>query len=232
TIDAEGNIAYDRSGGAHNGRVYLVYVDRPSTSSFDTDIFTRFSDDDGTSWSTPVRVNDDAMGNGKSQFGPAIAVDQTTGNVAVTWYDTRNSDAANNTTQVFGTASFDGGVTWCPNIQISTGTSDGSMADPGFDYGDYDTMDFNSGSFYRSWADNSNSTGDNPDGGLNPITLDIYTAKVTILTAPIVTPAVDQTAVEGAAQTFDLGSFSDPDGFPWTVDVNWGDAPPDATFTT
>src|SRR5262249_10234644 len=45
--------------------------------------------------------------------------------------------------------------------------------------------DFRSGVFYRSWADNSNSTGDNPNGTLNA--LDIYTAKVSINT---VTPNV------------------------------------------
>ena len=38
TIDAEANLAWDRSGGPHNGRVYMVYTDRPSTSSADTDI--------------------------------------------------------------------------------------------------------------------------------------------------------------------------------------------------
>jgi hypothetical protein len=55
----------------------------------------RSSDDDGTTWSSPVRVNDDSLGNGKSQFLPAVAADYTTGNVAVTWYDTRNSGRNN-----------------------------------------------------------------------------------------------------------------------------------------
>ena len=125
------------------------------------------------------------MGDGKSQFLPAIAVDQATGDVAVTWYDTRNSGADNNTTQVFGSASLDGGATWLANAQISTGTSNASAVDPGFDYGDYDLMDFHNGVFYRTWADNSNSTGDNPDGTSS---LDIYTAKVSISTPPTVTP--------------------------------------------
>jgi hypothetical protein len=85
TIDAEANLAWDISGGSHNGRLYAVYVDAPSTSSNDTNIFVRFSDNNGTTWSAPVRVNDDATSN--SQIQPAIAVDQTTGDVAVTWYD-------------------------------------------------------------------------------------------------------------------------------------------------
>ncbi len=185
TIDAEANLAWDRSGGPHNGRVYMVYTDRPSTSSTDTDIKVRFSDNNGATWSIPTRVNDDDVGDGKSQFLPAIAVDQATGDVAVTWYDTRNSGADNNTTQVFGSASLDGGATWLANAQISTGTSNASAVDPGFDYGDYDLMDFHNGVFYRTWADNSNSTGDNPDGTSS---LDIYTAKVSISTPPTVTP--------------------------------------------
>jgi large repetitive protein len=41
---------------------------------------------------------------------------------------------------------------------------------------------------------------------------------------PVVTAADDQTAEEGTAQDFSLGSFTDPgpDG-PWTVTVDWGD---------
>jgi hypothetical protein len=178
SIDAEANLAWDRSGGLFTGRVYLVYTDRPSTGSSDTDIYVRYSDDDGTTWSPRVRVNDDPVGNGKSQFNPAMAVDQTTGNVAVTWYDTRHSGSANNTAEVWGTISEDGGNTFLPNVQISQGDSNAAAVDNGFDFGDYDKMDFVNGVFYRTWADNSNSTGDNPNGTSR---LDIYTAAVTVV---------------------------------------------------
>jgi hypothetical protein len=47
---------------------------------------------------------------------------------------------------------------------------------------------------------------------------------------PIVTPPSDQVAVEGAFKSFNLGSFSDPDGGPWSVKVHWGDGSPDTTF--
>jgi protocatechuate 3,4-dioxygenase beta subunit len=177
TIDAEANLAWDRSGGTHNGRVYLVYVDRASVSSNDTDIFVRYSDDNGTTWSNRVRVNDDPLGNGKSQLQPAIALDQTSGAVAVTWLDCRNSPA-NNTVQTFGTVSFDGGVSFLSNIQISNGSSNASLAGSIIDLGDYDKMDFNNGVFYRTWADNSNVLSDNPNGTLHQ--LNTYTAKVTV----------------------------------------------------
>jgi hypothetical protein len=187
-IDAEGNLAWDHSGGAHNGRVYLVYVDRPTTSSNDTDIYTRYSDDDGSTWSSPVRVNDDPPGNGKSQLQPAIAVDQTTGNVAVTWYDARNSGNAGKLVQLFGSASTDGGVTWLRNVQISAGASNSNLDEAAFNFGDYDTMDFSNGVFYRTWADNSNVTWDNPNGAGND--LNVYTARVSLVTNVTVASAV------------------------------------------
>src|SRR5262249_32136660 len=40
---------------------------------------------------------------------------------------------------------------------------------------------------------------------------------------PTVTAAASQSADEGASTSFDLGSFVDPDGGPWSVDVDWGD---------
>jgi hypothetical protein len=176
TIDAEANLAWDRTGGPHNGRVYMVYTDEFPHTSNNTDILVRYSDNNGTSWSAPITVNDD--GTTKSQFLPAIALDQTTGYVAVTWYDARNSPG-NNTAQIFGSMSIDGAASFEPNVQISAGTSNATVAAVGsFNFGDYDKMDFNSGVFYRSWSDNSNSTGDNPNGTLNA--LDIYTAKVSV----------------------------------------------------
>lgn len=180
SIDAEAGLAWDCSGGPHNGRVYLVYTDRPSTTSNDTDIYVRYSDNNGSTWSSSVRVNDDPIGNGKSQFLPRIALDQTTGYIAVSFYDCRNS-AANNTPEVWASVSTDGGQTFLHNVKVSAGVSSAlvtAIANTGFDFGDYTGLAFHAGSFYPCWADNSNSTGDNPAGaGGN---FDIYTARVTV----------------------------------------------------
>lgn len=54
---------------------------------------------------------------------------------------------------------------------------------------------------------------------------------LTQATPPTVTPPAGQTSVEGASHVFGLGSFSDPDGGPWSVDINWGDGTSDTTFT-
>jgi hypothetical protein len=59
-------------------------------------------------------------------------------------------------------------------------------------------------------------------------------APVTLLgaaTAPTLTAAANQTAVAGVSQAFNLGSFSDADGGPWTVAVSWGDSSANTTST-
>jgi hypothetical protein len=51
-------------------------------------------------------------------------------------------------------------------------------------------------------------------------------------TRPLVTAPSDQFATEGTSKAFALGSFADPDGSPWSVDVNWGDGTPHTIFST
>jgi len=177
TVDAEANLAYDRSGGAHNGRVYLVYTDAAAAGSSDLNIFVRFSDNDGSSWSLPVRANDDSTAT--SQFLPQIAVDQNSGNVAVAWYDARNAGPANNIAQIIATGSADGGATFFPNVPVSSGISRSSAAGASNDFGDYMTMDYLNGVFYPVWSDNSPALNGNPDLPH----LDIATARV-VFTPP------------------------------------------------
>ncbi len=182
TVDAELGLAYDLSAGPHRGRLHLVYTDAPSTTANDLNIFTRYSDNNGTTWSNPVRVNTDAGTN--SQFFSKIALDPTSGYLAVVWYDCRNS-AANNRVELWGTVSLDGGATFLPETKISAGSTSGVGLGGGNELGDYLGLDFHHGVFYPTWADNSNATGDNPDGTAN---LDYYTAAVTLLpTAPVLT---------------------------------------------
>ncbi len=132
------------------------------------------------------RVNDDQGTN--SQVNPAIALDQSTGDVAISWYDARNDlgnggpgdtdGVPNDDVQIWASFSTDGGVSLAPNFQVSQGTSNANGAESFFDYGDYTHAAFQSHAFYPAWSDNSNSTGDNPDGKLHQ--LDLFTAKVVI----------------------------------------------------
>ena len=185
SIDAEANLAWDRSG-AHNGRIYLVWTQETPNESANDDIMLQHSDDNGATWSAAVKLNDDATTN--SQYDPAIALDQSTGNVAVSWYDTRNDlgtggsgdtdGVPNDDFQIWATDTTDGGATFAPNFRVSAGTSNAVDANSSFDIGDYTHAAFVAGSFWPAWSDNSNSTGDNPNGALHQ--LDLYTAKVTI----------------------------------------------------
>ena len=187
TIDAEANLAWDRSGGAHNGRVYLVWTQESPNESNNTDIELQYSDDNGSTWSPAVKLNDDHTAN--SQYLPAIALDQTTGNLALSWYDARNDlgtggsgdtdGTPNDDFQIWGTYSTNGGTTFAPNFQISPGTSNAVDAqNDSFDVGDYTHAAFVGGTFGPAWSDNSNSTGTNPDGTLHQ--LDLYAAAIPI----------------------------------------------------
>ncbi|HET8752103.1 MAG TPA: sialidase family protein [Gaiellaceae bacterium] len=186
SIDDEANLAWDRSGGAHNGRVYLVWTQETQGEKNDTDIMLQHSDDDGATWSPAVRVNDDHTSN--SQYDPSIALDEATGTLALSWYDTRNdlgtggsgdtNGIPNDDFQIWATYSSNGGTSFAPNFQVSRGTSNAVDADTSFDVGDYTHAAFVAGTFWPAWSDNSNSTGNNPNGTLHQF--DLYTAKVSL----------------------------------------------------
>jgi hypothetical protein len=90
--------------GPHGGKVYLAWNDgdRQAPDALSTTGFYNFTDimfsksaDTGATWSPPVRVNDNAEGDGApltDQFEPALATDYT-GRIAICFYDRRNDDA-------------------------------------------------------------------------------------------------------------------------------------------
>jgi Neuraminidase (sialidase) len=183
SIDAEADLSWDKSGGTRNGRVYLAYTEETVNENNDTNIMLRYSDNNGATWTAPLKVNDDTTA--RSQFFPKIEVDQTTGHIAVAFYDCRNdasgTDAAANTeAEVFGAVSFNGGVSFAANELISQSSSRSASFANANDYGDYNGLAFHNNKYFYIWADNSNITGDNANGTRS--SPDLYTAKVTILT--------------------------------------------------
>jgi hypothetical protein len=186
SVDAETGLAYDRSGGPNEGRVYLVYTVESPDESNNMDIVVRYSANDGRSWSSRIRANDDLTSN--SQFNPKLSLDQTTGNIALCWHDARLDHGSgglgdtdglpNDDAQFYCTFSTNAGQSLAPNIRVSEGTSNATASHNGIDYGDYTGLSFYGGVAHPAWADNSNSTGNNPDGTLHQ--LDIYTATVPV----------------------------------------------------
>jgi len=111
-IRADGlpRIDVDKSGGLRNGWIYITTTQRNLTpAGTDPDIILNRSSDGGTTWSSGIRVNQDAVNNGKIQYFPAIHVDDG-GGVNVIYYD----DRATTTDSAYVTLSrsTDGGTTW------------------------------------------------------------------------------------------------------------------------
>jgi hypothetical protein len=180
TIDAQVDLEYDSSGGVNDGSLYMLYTQAANTTTNNTDIVFRRSNDNGATFSSEVKLNNDATTN--SQFFGRLAVDQKTGWLASVWYDARNS-AANNKVELWGTVSFNGGVTWEPNFKISQGVTSclaATIGGDGNECGDYIALDFYDGKIVAAWGDSSNSTGDNPSGTSG---LDTYFAMITITNA-------------------------------------------------
>ncbi len=108
------NTACDTSGGAYNGTIYINWADQRNGTD-DADIWLVKSEDEGETWSEPIRVNNDAPG--KMQFFTKMAIDQTTGSLYFVFYDRRNY--TDNNTDVYLAVSEDGGETFT-NIKLSS----------------------------------------------------------------------------------------------------------------
>ena len=104
------NIAVDTVSGERYGWIYIVSGQKnllPAGS--DPDIILNSSKDGGLSWSSGIRVNQDAVSNGKIQYFPNIHVDKF-GAVDILFYDDRNTTA--DSAGVFLSRSTDGGDNW------------------------------------------------------------------------------------------------------------------------
>ena len=115
---ASGQVWVDvnRSTGARRGHVYVM----TSAGAFGTDPsdirFAR-STDNGATWSTAVRVNDDAQAANHYQWFPTMSV-APGGRIDATWYDTRDSlNAA--VSRLYYSYSTDEGATWSPSVALS-----------------------------------------------------------------------------------------------------------------
>ena len=128
---------------AHEGRIYLAYVDRynttqvPNNPADNTDIFLLASDDGGSTWFNPSTGNsanttsgaeqvndDDAQTDGfsesdRSQFEPSVAVDPANGMLGISFFDARN-DAARARVATYVGVSIDGGASFSPETYVNT----------------------------------------------------------------------------------------------------------------
>ena len=145
-------IAVDKSGGARNGWIYVTGCEKFVAPARDTaDVTLCRSTDGGTTW-THSLVNGDAAGN--YQWFSSVGVDQSTGNVAIGYYDTRGQVPAY--AQYYVSWSNNGGSNWV-DVQASDHTFVPAPI-PGLAggyQGDYTGMTYSNGKFYPFWMDNS-----------------------------------------------------------------------------
>jgi len=148
-------MAVDRSGTPSRGNLYIVWHDTDVVDSAQdfsgilylySDVWISKSSNNGATWSAPVQIdtNKEPLPNGlgTDSYFPGVAVDNSTGEIGVCWYDRRN-DPLNFKIDRFCGHSVNGGASFT-NVQITTqsflpihGADD--HLNP-FYMGDYDTV--------------------------------------------------------------------------------------------
>ena len=135
--------ACDISPSAYNGTIYVNWSGQTNGVT-DTDIFISKSTDQGVTWTSPFRVNNDPAG--KHQFLSWMTIDQTTGYIYIVFYDRRNH--TNNNTDVYLAYSTNGGTTFT-NTKISTTAF---LPTSSVFFGDYTNIVAHNGVIRPIWA--------------------------------------------------------------------------------
>jgi len=122
------------------------------TSKCKTRIWFAYSKDGGKTWQPAVKINDQSSLN--DQFFPRLAVDDTTGNLMIVYYDTV-ADPGRLKTDVWMQCSADNGNTWTNAVKITSAETDEATADDdlGNQYGDYIGLSGTAGNFFACWTD-------------------------------------------------------------------------------
>ncbi len=155
------SMSVDNSNGTYHGNVYVVWANHgvPGINTgADIDVYLIRSSDGGSTWSAPVRVNQDPSGVGKEHYFPWITCDPENGTLAVIYYDDRNVSATQCETWV--SYSYDAGDTW-QDVKVSDVAYTPSPI-PGLAgsyFGDYIGITSKNMKVYPVWTDNRSGRG-------------------------------------------------------------------------
>jgi hypothetical protein len=174
----------DRSSGPRRGRLYCSWMDL--TSSGTTDIFVAHSDDKGATWSARKSAGD-VTSFPVDRFNHWLSVDPTSGELTVSFYDTRNDTTGSRyMTDTYLARSVDGGATFS-NTRVSTESSnehdcDGIFPCDGINYGnqqgDYEGLVTYGGIAHPIWTDSRRQLESAPGCPRNLKMEEVFTASV------------------------------------------------------
>jgi PKD repeat protein len=202
------SMTVDISNGPNRGNIYVTWanVGVPGTNTgTDVDVYMIRSTNGGTSWSSPIRINQDPIGQGKKHYFPWITCDPVTGDLSAIFYDDRNVSSTQ--CEVYCANSYDGGSTW-ENFKVSdvafTPAPIPNLAD-GY-MGDYLGISSRNGKVYPVWPDNRSGTVMTycSPYDLNPLPDANFSASTT-------TPCLNQTV------TFTDLTNKSPVSWSWTI---------------
>ncbi|MGY6563005.1 MAG: sialidase family protein [Luteibaculaceae bacterium] len=127
----------------YQNRIYVAWSDQRHGEN-DSDIFLKFSDNQGETWSNLIRVNNDKKGS--HQFLPWLSVDPATGYIYLIFYDRRNY--SDNRTDVYVAVSKNGGKRF-ENHRIS---AEPFTPNPQVFFGDYNNIHAINGFVVPVWT--------------------------------------------------------------------------------
>lgn len=153
-------IAIDNSNGPYRGRLYLVYASNdPAGSGNKPDIKLQYSTDMGSTWSSWIRVNDNANPTLSDQWSPTIWCEQTNGRLYISWYDDRSNPGSFQTDR-YATYSSTGGTSFAPSQRITNATwtfpCPGCSPNSNCYRGDYEGITSNPITSFNVWSDHRN----------------------------------------------------------------------------
>jgi len=151
-------IDVDKSGGPGHGNVYVVSsVDRNSINDPSDVMFTK-STDGATSWSSPLKINNDFATNNYQWFGTMSVAPN--GRIDVIWLDTRESPQGIYLSALYYSFSIDRGETWSENKKLSD-VFDSRVGWPNQEkMGDYYDMISDNEGAHLAWANTLNGEQD------------------------------------------------------------------------
>ncbi len=212
-------IAADKRG------VYLVFDDlRLGNSS----VFLTRSTDGGSTWTSPLRVNDILVGQ---HFFPTIAV--SGGIIDVAWYDSRfNTGSTMTALDVFLADSFDGGVSFSVSMRVTSVSFNPGLVlrtdAPNYNepfMGDYFQIAATPSTAHPLWADNRFACDVFDSSYGSCVDQDAFTATISLPDFGVsVSPGL-QAVSQGTTGTAKV-SFTSLNTFQGTVSVSVSSSPP------